>query len=529
MRTYIIGVGQCGTSIALDLISSVTNFTKSKEINSRPQEHGSTAATNELLGRLRSDYAKPKWTRRFLDTVNQLFGLDGDVKGGLLVDPELALIDGNQENYVKNAFSVFKKDLTSPVEEVTRLQRYLVELILGTRVLDLKGWNRGCVYGTIGEAVVKEALPIRDLRSALEIDDGGRLSARGQGDDGLARVRIFFVVASAGGGTGSGGSSWLGSGAILEKSDATQGSLVANLIVLPSFEASALNPRYALNAGRLLARASAIMYEKGGANAKPFSSVLFSNPNNEGDFQKLQVLNNYIVEFILRCANFSYVGNVARAARDLDPQELISFMDGKSVVIGMSHLDVSQWSSSDLWSELVGPAFVDLFSETGDGVDQKPRGLSVERSLPSEKGDDCDVLAHSTAALVVLGIPPKFGVAVDVPRIASLILELSGSSMRGGVFAYSYGSLADLEITVMLRFPAVRKNPLAAHFIRRYACKEPTYKGGERAKPLLEATYVQRVAKSEDEDAEEFESISGLLGALDGLGGFVLDRRRARE
>ena len=530
MQTYIVGIGQCGSSITLDMISKLTGFTKSKEITSRPQEYGSKAATNELLTKLISDYEGRNWVGQLADQFRRIFGIDTGPDGAMLVDPRFALIDGNDDNYVKNAFSVFQGALTNPVDDLTPLQRYLVDLILSTEVLDLADRNNGCANGIVGEAVVSKALPADGLREKLGIDGSGFLVPPNSNVRG-ARVRIFFIVASAGGGTGSGGSAHLASDAILDGSKSDRGSLAVNLVVLPSTQASSFNPRYALNAGRFLARSGCVVYSEAKSDQRRFSTVLFSNPPNEGDFRQLQALNDYIVEYMMRCANFSFVGVVARVCRDVDPLELITFMDGKCIVLAMNHLDGYAQDSSDLETELVEPAFSSVFEHTAAGLDQRARGLSIERHLdsPDSSDDTVDVLAQSTAAFIALGTPPGFGRAINVPKIQQLVREFSGSPLSSGISSYSYGSLKDLEITIMLRFRNLEHNALAKHFVKRYAgMGRPTRPRG-RAKPLPEADYIDQAAKAEHADAEAFEEIAQNRRSTEGFDAFMLDPRGVQK
>ena len=531
MQTYIVGIGQCGSSITLDMISKLTGFTKSKEITSSPQIHGSKAATNELLIKLLSDYKGRNWLGQFADQFRRYFGLDQSADGALLVDPRFALIDGNDDNYVKNAFSVFQSELTNAVDDLTPLQRYLVDLILGTEVLDLGGRNNGCANGVVGEAVVSKTLPADGLREKLGIDGSGFLiSPKNSGRRG-ARVRIFFIVASAGGGTGSGGSAHLASDAILDSSVPDRGSIAVNLVVLPSTQAGAFNPRYALNAGRFLARSGGVVFRKAQSERRRFSTVLFSNPSNEGDFRQLQTLNDYMVEFMMRCANFSFVGNVARGCRDVDPLELITFMEGKCVVLAMNHLDWFAENSSDLETELVKPAFANVYEQSASGLDRKTRGLSIESypNAPDNDDDPFDALAQSTAAFIALGAPPGFDRTIDVPKIQRLVQEFSSSALNSGIYTYSYGSLKFLEITIMLRFPSLEKNPLARHFVKRYSGRGRPAKPRKRARPLLEANYIERASEEEHADAEAFEEIAQNRRITEGFDAFMFDPRSVRK
>ncbi|MDE0421703.1 MAG: hypothetical protein OXK76_12570 [Gammaproteobacteria bacterium] len=530
MQTYIVGIGQCGSSITLDLIAKLTGFSKSKEIRSRPQQHGSKAATNELLTKLMSDYERRNWIGQLADKLKGFVELDKDPGGALLVDPKFAIIDGNDDNYVKNAFAAFQDELTNPVEDLTPLQRYLVDLILDTQVLDLAGRDNGCANGIVGEAVVSNVFPADELRRSLGIDGSGfTVSSHSSGRG--PRVRIFFIVASAGGGTGSGGGAHLACDAILDGPESDRGSLVVNLVVLPNTQASVLNPRYALNAGRFLARSCAMVFRRGQPNQRSFSTVLFSNPPNEGDYGQLQALNDYLVEYMMRCANFTFSGNVSIVCRDIDPLELISFMEGKCIVVAMNHLDDRAQDSSDLETELVKPAFGNVFEQDRSG-DQRARGLSTERYLtaPEGGGDDrADVLAQSTAAFVALGIPPRLHRTIDVPKVMRLIQEASGSALSSGIYAYSYGSLEDMEITIMFRFRRLEENRLASHFVKRYAGKGRPTKPRGRARPLLEANYIERASKVEDADAEAFEEIAQNRRVTEGFDAFMFDPRSVRK
>lgn len=528
MQTYVIGIGQCGSSITLDVISTLTGFTKSKQISATPSVGASQKATNELLERFRSDYNDRGLFRRWMMEVRRRIERAGD-DGDVFVDPEFAIIDGNEDNYVKNAFELFRGDLTMEdcaSDDFTKRQRYLAGLILDTTVFDLSNHGNGCAHGIVGEAVTSSSLRATALQSRLGVTNAG-LAKSDDGRTSRLPVRIFFVVASAGGGTGSGGSAYLaGNGTILHHAKAKMDSIVANVVVLPSVQASNSNPPYALNTGRLLARsAGVIRLADSNPDERNFSTILFSNPPHEGDSKELQLLNDYIVEFMKRCSNFSFPANVARIARDCDPRELCNYLRGKCSVLAMNALEW-EGDSDEFEEALVRPAFSDIYESGKGGRSQKPFGLSVERDIDAPNGGSehtVNVLKTTTNVAVVIGIPKNFDGPLDLARIEELIRDGSGAPLRGVRF-YSYGSLEEVEITMMFRFRRMEDNPLAAHFVAKYACDARSQYG----EPIeAEADYIQRMAAGGSEFAEEFEEIGFSRDITKGFDRCIIDHDRA--
>lgn len=512
MQIYIIGIGQCGTSIAFDVISQLTGFTKSKEVTSSPQQGGSEAAGNELLRLLNKDLGnRRRWQGHLRAWVDRLMNPASPSK--TFVQPKIAIIDGNPDNFVKDAFQRFRGVLPADDGDDSNLRR-LAGLINGTKVLGLGDWENGCANGMVGETVASLKLPDDQLRGSLGVNGLGVL-----GNDAAALpVRIHLVVSSAGGATGSGGGVHLGQSDAVA-AHAPDSPLVLNALVLPSVQSSLDNPKYALNAGRALARyAHLIVPKDDGAAGGKSSAVLFSNPPDEGDPAALQTLNDYMAEFSIRLANFSFAGNVARMARDLDSRELTSFLSGKASVLGMSRLE-SGWEDKNVEQRLVRRAFEGIHSSRADGA-RKPQGLSVERELEvGGDGEPLDVLAGATSALLVLGVPPSFPARAKlrIGKIGKLVRELSNSQMGAGVRTFSYGSAKDLEFTMLLRYRRMEACPLARHFMGRYVDRAELESA---AGDLAEVQYLKRRANGDDDCAELFEEIVGDLEKLRGLDGF---------
>lgn len=513
MQIYIIGIGQCGTSIAFDVISQLTGFTKSKEVTSSPQLGGNEKAGNELLRLLNKDLRnREKWQGKLKIWVDRLVNPTSPRR--TFIQPQIAIIDGNPDNFVKDAFQRFRGALPAEDPKDGDIRR-LAELINGTQVLDLGDWNNGCANGVVGEIVASLKLPGQQLRNNLGVNNMGALL----NDSVMIPVRMYLVVSSAGGATGSGGSVYLG------QSDAvaahvSKSPLVLNALVLPSVQSSADNPKYALNAGRALARYANLIVPKEDETvaSRESSSVLFSNPPDEGDPTALQTLNDYMAEFSIRLANFTFAGNVARIARDLDPSELTAFLSGKVSVLGMSCL-ASGWQEGNVEQRLVSKAFEEIYSSRADDA-QKPQGMSVERDLEIEAdGEPLDALSGVTSALVVLGVPPKFpaGAKLRIAKINKLVREFSKSKIGGGIRTFSYGSANDLEFTVLLRYKNLDACPLVRHFMGQYVNRaEPELAAGDMA----EIEYLKRRASGEDDHAELFGEIVNELEKLRGLDNF---------
>lgn len=525
MQIYIVGIGQCGTSVAFDVISELTGFVKSKEVKTLPQKSGDVeAARNELQKRLNDDFTKTHiWRARIGFWLNRL--LNGQKGRKAFILPKIAIVDGNPNNFVKDAFEKFSGavELTKQESGNENLEQ-LVGLIKSTRVQGLGQWKSGCANGVVGEAVVMANLQPPALRTILGVDGRGNL---GGNDGGLFPVSVFLVVSSGGGATGSGGGVYLAqSDALLEKRDARADTgppshtIVANAIVLPSIHASSDNRKYALNAGRALARhGNMITQGPEGSSAKPSATILFSNPRDEGDSRALQQLNNYLAEFAIRVANFTFPGNVAAMARDVDEREL-RFLLRKTCVLAMSHLSQDDWYEGELEWKLVKRAFENVYeSDTA-----KPYGLSVEDGSHSK--DECDgggsVLSTASSAMVAIGVPPTFKKSLSIETINSRLRAHSGARLSD-IRTFAYGAGKNLELTVFLRYRTMSRCSLAMHFVNQYMGEEWDAGTDE----VAETEHIAARAEGNDDDAETFEELAadldGLAGRLD-FSRFMLGR-----
>lgn len=520
MQVYIIGIGQCGTSVAYDVIANLTGFVKSKDVRSRPGPGGAAAASNDLLTRMERDLAKTSvWRAYVAPWASRLFGLDAARGRRTFIRPMIGIIDGNPDNFVKDAFGRFANDVLAKEDEGNDVDlKQLVALIGNTRVLGLGDWTDGCANSLVGEAVTTSKLPPvapppAGLRANLWIDEDGVLT---QGDFGDLPVSVFLVVSSGGGATGSGGGVYLTKTGTLflpaskraQADDGLNHALVTHAIVLPSLEASADNKKYALNAGRALARhCNLITKVDDGPDEEPSSVVLFSNPKDEGDPQALQSLNNYLSEFAIRVANFTFPGSVANIARDVDTRELGSFLRGKTCVLAMSHIAEELWGEVELESTLVERALASLYES---GVD-KPQGLSVESGR--DEHDPTSVLATASSAIVVLGVPPQFEGALKISRIASWLKEYSGSKLNSGISTFAYGSAKHLELTAFLRYRTMYTCPLAMHFVNQYI------DGPWDVDELSETELIRIRANRDEQDDEYAETFEGFAKDLRDLGG----------
>ena len=530
MQIYIIGIGQCGTSVAFDVISDLTGFVKSKDVKSSPERGGDVAAArNELLNRLNKDLSSTQiWRARISSWLSRLWNGQKDRKA--FIPPQIAIVDGNPDNFVKDAFEAFSGNLvtdeTEETEETERRpdSRQLVDLITGTKVLGLGAWASGCANGLVGEAVTTANLQPDALREDLGVDDRGNLN-----DPDLPfPVSVFLVVSSGGGSTGSGGGVYLAkSDALLPRAAAgaqagpPSHAIVANAMVLPSIEASSDNRKYALNAGRALARHGNMITGAQGADGKserPSATILFSNPQDEGDSRALQRLNNYLAEFAVRVANFTFPGNVARIARDVDTREF-RFLRGKTCVLAMSDLAQDLWREEDLESKLVERAFANIYENNGD----KPHGLSVEDLSRSKENGGAGVLSTASSAMVAIGVPPPFEQPLSIAKIARCLRKHSDSPLRSGVRTFAYGAGKNLELTVFLRYRNMGACPLAMHFVRQYVGQN----WNAHADGMLETEYVVSRAEQDDDYAETFEEFAADLDELGGtvhFGGHMLRR-----
>ena len=509
MQLYIIGIGQCGTSVAFDVISHLTGFVKSKEVTSSPKKGGSQAASNELLKLLNQDVSRREWVFRIQSWASRL--LNEQSRGRkAFVPPQIAIIDGNPDNFVKDAFQNFRGTVQLDPERESSDMRQLADLILGTTVLGLGTWNSGCANGIVGERVAREHLPPADLQAQLGVNDQGKLT---DSNAPPFPVAIFLVVSSGGGATGSGGGVYLAQGDVLFNKPAQPSQprhmLTLNAIVLPSTTASLDNRRYALNCGRALARHANAIEESGDDRNRPSSILLFSNPHDEGDSKMLQQLNNYIAELAVRMGNFTFPGNVARIARDLDVREQVRFLSAKTSVVAMSHLDSMAWNEQGLESKLVELAFVDMYAQD---VRVKAHGLSIENLRSDADGDAAitGVLSTVSSALYVIGIPPNFDRALSLESFAAHLRSCSGSQLRSGIRAFAYGSTQDLELTVFLRYKTMNACPLAAHFVGQYIDEQ----WNPDASGTLETSYLRGRMELDDDDAEAFEEIVDDLDEL---------------
>ena len=528
MQIYVVGIGQCGTSVTYDVISNLVGTVKSKEVTSSREGKGGSEARNELLSLLIRDMGSYEkllvkirwWAERIW----------GDSHGNrVFIPPRLAIIDGNTDNFVKSAFEQFRGILNSKEDESDDQDldpdnqdlRHFANLILSTQVLDLNAWRGGCANGIVGEQVSSTNLPPNRLRNELGIDGDGKLE---NGEP----VDVFLVVSSGGGATGSGGGVYLGrGGAIVE---GTRNTLVLNALVLPSTTMSADNRRYALNAGRALARHGNTVSlkhasEDNKVNDMPSSIVLFSNPRDEGSSPSLQRLNDYIAELTIRMSNFSYSENAARIGRDLDVRQFRNFMFGNASVLAMGHVESKFWDAESVEHLLVESAFVDMYDEVNDEMDKdiKPHGLSIEREMDIPKGSTA-VLDTVDSAMVVVGVPPRFKGDLSLVRIASHLRESTGSSLDSGIEMYAYGSASDLELTVFLRYESMNDCSLAHYFIKQFVGDEWNY----GAEEILETTYLRSRVERRDKYTAAFREIVADLAELGGsfdFDAFVVQRQ----
>lgn len=538
MQIYIVGIGQCGTSIAFDVISRLTGFVKSKAVTSSPHTGGSEAASNELLKRLNNESSSFDKVRAIVASWAGRF-LRGGTHRRVFVIPRIAIIDGNPDNFVKDAFQKFRGGVVASDDSDNDdiMRRHLVDLIRTTEVLGFGDWNNGCANGIVGETITSIKLPKDQFRKLLHIDGKGRRL----GDNGILLpeeaylpVSIYLVVSSAGGGTGSGGGIHLGqSDALVDHGP--NSPLVLNTVVLPSIGSSMNNPVYALNAGRAMARHAKIITVKDQGEDKNSSAVvLFSNPSDEGDNRALQTLNNYIAEFSIRLANFTFAGNVARIARDVDPRELASFFKGKVSALGMSYLAHGDWDDGDVEKLMVERAFGNIYDDKNIGnTVETPQGLSIERTIEvcasGKKSKKNNVLFGTTYAIMVLGLPPNFHRRLDLNKIGKYVRDFSGSSLPVGIRSFSYGSAKDLEFTVFLRYKRLDACPLAQYFVERYIDQDLELGAGSGE--MTEIRYLENRALQDDDYAEVFEGIVSNLKDLEeltGFDGYVLNNPRRK-
>ena len=529
MQTYIIGIGQCGTSVAFDVISQLTGFVKSKDVTSSPQSGGSDTARNQLQALLDRDMRRREtlvariesWASRLWNGPNQ------DRRA--FVPPKIAIIDGNPDNFVKDAFQNFRGTLAAQPEEDDEANdgnlRHVANLIMETKVLDLGQWRSGCANGIVGEQVACTYLQPEQLRAQLGVDGQGNLADANM----PFPVAIFLVVSAGGGATGSGGGVYLGkTDALVTREERPRHATTLNVVVLPSTTSSLDNRRYALNAGRALARHGNVIGVQNDDidSNRPSSTMLFSNPRDEGDSKSLQRLNNYIAEFAIRLGNFTFPGNVARIARDVDVRELVRFLYGKVSVLAMSHLPRDGWKEPEIESMLVKRAFANMYETDADV--EKPYGVSVEDPVAAlESTDTAGVLSTASSAIFMIGVPPNFERALSLEQINKHVRTRSTSLLRSGIRAFSYGSSKDLELTVLLRYRTMSACSLASYFVGQYISGHWSSPASE----IPETEYLRARVEQDDDDAEAFEEIVDDLNELESnmsFNGYTVRRQSDR-
>ena len=470
--------------------------------------------------------------------MSRALGLDLTRGRKAFILPKIAIIDGNPNNFVKDAFGRFANSVNNVManeedEHKRKDLMQLVELIGNTTVLGLGKWADGCANSLVGEAVTTANLTPVDLRNRLGVDDRGNLKDK-DGKPVYLPVSIFLVVSSGGGATGSGGGVYLTKAGTLfspagegAQADGPNHAIVTHAVVLPSRQASSDNKKYALNAGRALARhGNEITATEVGSDGYQESSsvILFSNPRDEGDPRALQCLNNYLSEFAIRVANFTFPGSVAGITRDVDTREL-GFLSGKTCVLAMSHLAEEVWDEENLESTLVERALADLYAS---GVD-KPCGLSVESGTAEHA--PASVLATASSAMVVVGVPPKFEGPLKIGMIADCLKEYSGSRFNSGISSFAYGSAKHLELTVFLRYRTMKACPLAVHFVDQYVGTS----WDVDVDKLRETEHIRTRANRDEQDDEYAETFEGfakdvreLSGSLD-FDAYVVHRPPVRR
>lgn len=526
MQVYIIGIGQCGASVAYDVIANLTGFVKSKDVKSRPEAGGAVAARNDLLKRMEQDLKRTdRWRAYIAPWVSRAFGFDLTRGRKTFILPRIALIDGNPNNFVKDAFDKFANNMPNVIaDEENEHERkdveleQLVDLVRNTSVLDLGAWKDGCANSLVGEAVATANLAPASLWNSLGVDDSGNLKD-GKLKDKNGKVipmpvSVFLVVSSGGGATGSGGGVYLAKAGTLFSPESKKvranrepnHAIVTHAVVLPSLEASSNNRKYALNAGRALARHGnkiKATQTGGGAGDEPSSVILFSNPSDEGDPKALQRLNNYLSEFAIRVANFTFPGSVAGITRDVDTREL-GFLNGKTCVLAMSHLTEELWDEGNLESALVERALTNLHESRVN----KPYGLSVESGVGEH--DPASVLATASSAMVVVGVPRKFVGPLKINKVADCLKERTGSTLNSGISSFSYGSAKYLELTVFLRYRTMDACPLAMHFVSQYVSDS----WDVDADQLPETEHIENRAGRHEQDDQYAETFEGFANDL---------------
>lgn len=505
MQIYIVGIGQCGTSVALDVLAELTGFVRSKDLPSSLREGAATVASNELAERLHKDLARTHtWKVRVAPWLARAWRRPSGRRAFNL--PKVAIIDGGPAKSVKEALEEFARTVAETMGGGEGWGQ-LVDLIAGTKVIGCDRWADDCANGVVGEALAAANLRPDALRNDLGVDDRGRLTGEGK------PVSIFLVVSSGGVARGS------GCGVYLSKTDALLSSsngraqanprgaaFVANAIVLPSIQASSDDRKSALNAGRALARHCNMIAADGKPN-RPAATILFSNPPHEADSRASQRLNDYMAEFAIRIANFASPCDAGHIACDVDEGEL-GFLLGKTSVLAMSHLAQDDWAGGGLGAQLVERAFANVYEGDGD----EPHGLSVEEFSRPEEDGAASLLSGASSAMVAIGVPSAFKDPLSIAEINGRLRAHSGSSLGVGIRTFAYGAERNLELTVFLRYRRMSACPLAMHFVRQYVGGDSNAEGDS----VREVDYISARAQQDDDYAEVFEEFAADIAGLDG-------------
>ena len=96
------------------MIANLTGFVKSKDVKSTPEAGGVTAARNDLLKRMEQDLKKTTlWRAHIAPWVSRAFGFDLTRGRKAFILPKIAIIDGNPNNFVKDAFGRFANSVNN--------------------------------------------------------------------------------------------------------------------------------------------------------------------------------------------------------------------------------------------------------------------------------------------------------------------------------------------------------------------------------------------------------------------------------
>jgi hypothetical protein len=257
-------------------------------------------------------------------------------------------------------------------------------------------------------------------------------------------IDIYFVVAAAAGGTGSGGMIVLNESLAADRS-ASFG--IINILVLPS--PGGFAHRQAWNAGRVLH----LLGNRSDADA----TIAVSNFDDDPDAQA--AINRYVAELMIRFSNFYYEGNVPPLGTDLDLKDFMGFFLNSIVAVSMSSLDPSTGSLNldalvhDLF-RFCGPE-----NQIGGAV---PCGLSIDIDIAQER-------SNFESAVLIVGIP-KSVANQDLRGFSrSLIggvLEKTNESMDVQIF--SYGSISRVEVSAFFQFRDTSVLPLIRECLNVY-------------------------------------------------------------